>query len=95
MSVETITLGTLYRATRSSGDPVLQINGSGTVNVYASYLEPTSSPVTNDMALMKSGSETAVSGVILLETVPTYLYIVQASATVGVVTLAGVSLEAV
>lgn len=92
-AVKTLSLDTLYLLQDGSGTPVLQINGGGTANIYASYKLPTGSPLTDDMALMKV---TEVGDAMLkLNDVPPYIYITQATATVSDCYLAGVVVEAV
>lgn len=87
----TLSLDTLYRVYDASGDKMIEIVG-GTVDLYYTLVEPTSSPITDDL---NSYDTIANNEMKKLDAVPAYMYVTQNTGTTTYVRISGIRVEAV
>jgi hypothetical protein len=89
--METLSLDTLYKVTDGRGDRIIEVIG-GTVDIFMTLVEPTSSPITDDLNSKVTVANTEVK---ILDATPLYMYIAQSSGTTTSVRVSGIRAEAV
>ena len=90
---ETLSLNTLYRITDARGDKVIEVLG-GTVNIYVTMSEPTSSPITDDFNAFDTVESTDNKSISYISD-PCYMYITQNTGTTTNVRISGIRAEAI